>query len=425
MKTHARISLTLGSLLLALSAGALAAAEPAAPTAKEARLDLLDLLVQNGLITRDQADAVAAKESAAAAASASTPTVRPLAKTISKLSIGGRVQAQFANLAGETDTAAGDPAATSHFLLRRVYLMTKAEFTPDWRLSLTYNFSNDLFDLATIQWGQPGDLTVDIGWRMVNLGYEQRMASGTLKAIERSAATRYFAESNNGARLGAASYRVGVFADGTAGAAFWGAAITNPEQPTTLAMAAGSGSAANNTPAFWLNGGFKLKGADSSLTFGTGLGWLPDQGGRTLGAGGDLAAGSLDADYTAGRFNLLAEVLAADNPRGALDGDDAFILGGYVQPSWRFTEKLEGVARIGFLDTDGRGVSLRDAIPYSPVATLTDRVQDYYLGATWYFRGHDLKVQAGLIYARGEDTPAGAPATTETYGLRSQLQMNF
>lgn len=418
MKSPSRHLLALGILLSGLPTATLRAAEApatAGPTAAEARRDLLDVLVQNGFINRAQADALLAPAPA---------PVLPGAKAVSKFTLWGRVQTQFVAFSADADGPA-DPADVQHFLLRRVYLGVKTELGPDWRANLTYNFANSLLDIATIQWIQP-DFTVDVGYRMVNLGREQRTSSGALKAIERSAATRYFVESNNGTRLGAGSYRVGVFADGKAGNSFWGAAVTNPEQPTTLAAAASPGDASNNRPALWLNGGHTFTTAGGArLVIGAGLGWLPDQGGLIVGTGDDLFVGSAFAHYTAGRFQLFTEAFGANNPRGAADGSDARPFGGFIQPSWSFTPKLEGVFRIGYLDTDGRGVTVRDALPSAPVTGAFDRLWDTYLGGTWYIQGNDLKLQAGLIYARGTDTPAGADARIETQGFRTQMQVNF
>lgn len=387
------------------------------PAVAAARLDLLYVLVQNGLITREQASAVAA------GSPAPVRTVVPGTKVVSKLSLSGRVQAQFA--AFSTDqTGANDPASTSYFWLRRVYLMTKAELGPDWQASLTYNFVNSVFDVATVQW-KGDDLAVELGYRMVNLGREQRTPGGVLKGIERSAATRYFAESNNGTRLGGGGYRVGLFADGKHGDAFWGAALTNPEQPTSLSALGGAGGASNNQPAVWLNGGLDKATSRSRLVVGAGLGWLPEQGGRVPGAGDDLIAGTAYADYVAGGFSLLVEVLAGLVERGGWDGDDSRVCGGFVQPAWAFTPKLEGVFRIGFIDTDGHGVTVLDAVPSGPLTAAQDRLWDAFLGGSWMIKGHDLKFQAGFTYAVGEDTPSGVDLRTETFGFRSQMQVNF
>lgn len=232
-------------------------------------------------------------------------------------------------------------------------------------------------------------------------------------------------ESNNGTRLGAGSYRVGVFADGNAGEFVWGAALTNPEQPTTNAMASGFGGSGNNTPALWLNGGHTPKGAGSKLATGVGLGALPDQGGRAVGKGDDLFVANVNADYTAGRFNLLAEAYASDNAGGAVDGSDSRAWGAYAQPAWAFTPRFTGVARISYLDTDGRGATLCDMVPGAPTTRANDRMWETYLGGAWSLRGDDLKVSAGFVYARGEDTPTGAADGSEATGVRSQLQMRF
>ncbi|MCU0791291.1 MAG: OprO/OprP family phosphate-selective porin [Opitutaceae bacterium] len=412
MKTPAHRRLRLALLALAVTLP-LNAAEPDAATA--ARRDLLDLLERKGVLT--------AEEAAGLATPAPPPAVFPLGKNVSKLSIGGRIQVQFASLSGEVDSA-DDPATQTHFLLRRVYLSTRAELGPDWRVNVTYNFANSLFDVAAVQWLRP-DYSVDIGYRPVNFGREQRISSGALKAIERSTATRYFVESNNGNRLGAGNYHVGVFAEGKTERAYWSAAVTNPEQPATLAAAAATGSGANNRLAAWIEGGLLRSTDRSSLRLGTGAGWLPEQGGRTPGTGEDLFVGNVHLDYAAGAFALLAEVFGSHHPGGAVDGSDTRALGAFVQPSWRFDKRFEGVFRIGYLDTDGRGMRMADGIPGAPVLPATDRLWDGYLGATWYIQGNDLKFQAGLIYARGEDAPDGSEAETETVGLRSQFQVNF
>ncbi len=380
--------------------------------------ELLDLMVRRGLITPEDASSVGREKAESAR------VVVPGQTKLSRLALSGIVQVQYAALDADQDVGT-DPAATGHFLVRRVYLSMKAEFGPEWRAQLTYNFAAQLFDVALVEWGNPEDFTVDVGYRKVSFGAEQRGPSSVLKAIERSGATRWFVEGNNGTRLGAGSYRVGVFADGKAGDFVWGAAITNPEQPTTTAMASGFGGAGNNTPALWLNGGRVRKGTGSTLATGAALGVLPDQGGRVVGKGDDLVVGNVNADYTAGRFNLLAEAFASDNASGGADGSDSRAWGAYAQPAWAFTPRLAGVARIGYLDTDGRGATLLDAVPGAPATMANDRVTDAYLGGIWYFRGDDLKLLIGLVYARGEGTPAGDPAKSEATGVRSQLQMRF
>ena len=58
---------------------------------------------------------------------------------------------------------------------------------------------------------------IDAGFNKAPFDYEEVTSSGSLKAIERSPVTRYFDEPNNGRRLGAASYRTGLYAERHAG----------------------------------------------------------------------------------------------------------------------------------------------------------------------------------------------------------------
>src|SRR5690606_34833001 len=109
----------------------------------------------------------------------------------------------------------------------------------------------------------------------VNVGFEERTSSGSLKAIERSGVTRYFVEENNGRRLGAGSYRVGVFMDGKTGDFFYGAAVTNPERAVSFSTAAGTGNGGNNGVALWANGGFAKTYEGGSFLIGAGAGLLP------------------------------------------------------------------------------------------------------------------------------------------------------
>lgn len=376
---------------------------------------LIDALIKKGVLTAEEAKAVQdeAKKSAPVHA-------MPGAKPVTKLTLGARLQIQYASLGTDIDNAA-DPANTNHFFLRRVYLVTKANFGSNWSMNITYDAAESLFDAAVVQY-KKGAHTVDIGLRKAPLGFEELTSSGSLKAIERSGVTRYFIEPNNGRRLGASGYRVGLFTDGKAGNFFYGAAITNPER---VGGATDNGNATNNNQAYWAHGGFKDKMENGSYTFGAAVGLLPDQGGKTLGAGNDLTIWSVYGDITAGNFQLSAEYLAADVDRGASATVDASPSGYWVLAAYKFNKQIEGVLRYSSLDTDGRGVNLSDSVRSSPSGGTMDKLDEFFIGANYYIQGNDLKWQFGYVYGKSEDTLAGAAAEAETTGFRSQFQINF
>ncbi len=402
--------LALGSIVLG-TASALFASDSGA---------LVEALVRKGILTDQEAEEIRAD--LARDVAVNTPVMGvPGSKEVTKLSIGARLQAQFAGLSTDIDGTAADPASTNHFFMRRIYLVTKASFGSNWSMNITYDAAESLFDAAAITY-KDSDYTLDFGLRKAPLGYEELTSSGSLKAIERSGVTRYFVEPNNGRRLGAAGYRIGVYGEGKVGNFVYGAAITNPER---VATATDAGSAANNQQAFWGHAAYKGKTESGSYAFGGAVGFLPNQGGKTLGTGSDLTIYSLYGDVTAGNFQVAGEYLTADVERGASATQDATPTGYWIQGSYKFTPKFEGVARFSSLDTDGRGVNIADGVRSAPSGATHDKLTEYFVGGNWYIKGNDLKFQAGYVYGESEDTVTGGVAGAKSSGVRSQMQVNF
>ncbi len=348
--------------------------------------------------------------------------VEPKAQTTSKLTIGGRLQIQYAGLSTDNVNSTG-PSRVSHFFVRRAYLAIKASMGTDKLLDITYDLASNSFDSAFFRWKQSAALVFDVGLRKVNFAYEESfISSGALKSIERSGATRFFVEPENTHRLGAGSYRLGLYADGTKGAFFWGVALTNPERVTS---ATAIGTAASNGFSYWGNLGIRSKLKSGFYVLGAGVGLLPDQGGKTPGTGNDLLVGNLYLDLTLGRLSLLSEYLLSRNEEGAVAGLDAHSYTWWFQPSYKFDQHWEAVARFSYVDTDGRGINLSDGIRSAPSGGTMDKLSDFYLGFTYYFSGNDLKFQTGYIYGKAWDTIVGDPANATAHGVRSQLQVQF
>lgn len=393
---------------------------------------LINALIRKGILTSGEAEEIRAEllqESQSV-----TPPVSPEGKSTKWLRLGMRMQMQYAHLDSDIRDVFEDPAATNHAFLRRMYLTLRAGLGGNWGASLTYDLASNGYDQATIGWKPSSDLSFDFGLRKVNVAHEERASSGDLRAIERSGVTRYFVESNNGRRLGAASYRVGVFLDGRmrlsdAVGFLYGAAITTPERNETFSFASSSGNGSNNKPAFWANAGLTgTLAAGGSWRVEAGAGHVPDQGGLgagNIGLGFDISIYSVHAGFDVGRLGLAAEYLIAKVEQGGFGARDATPSGFFVQPRLRLTDTLEAVVRYQRLDTDGRGVQLSDVIRSAPTGPTMDRFDGWFAGANWYLRGNDLKYQLGLEYGKTRDTVTGAPAEAETVGVRSQMQVQF
>ncbi|AHF92099.1 porin [Opitutaceae bacterium TAV5] len=402
---------------------------------------LLDALVRKGVLTDQEAEEI--RVDLTKEADASILSTVSGGKSTTGLKITGRVQAQYYAL----DTDSNNSAHNNHFGLRRIYVGASAKLGPAWSAEVNYDFAGDgSFDKAFIRWeGEflDQDLALDFGLRKVNVGYEEYTSSGSLKAIERSAATRFFVEDNNGRRLGAASYRIGAFADFNSAAAagkatgfFYGAAITNPERTDSGDKTTGDDESDlwnNDMPAFWVNAGYSGKFSSGTWTIGAGLGYLPDQGGwagaapRGRGQGDDLTIASLYGTTTIGRFTLAGEVLAGKVDNGAYGAtDDASPWGIWIQPSYLLTDKLELVLRYSHVDTDGRGIRASDGIKYAAGSGFRNKMDEYYAGVNYYFVGTDVKFQLGYVGGKTSGAINGAAGSDETVsGIRSQLQVNF
>lgn len=430
---------------LTLGAGSIACAQDSGA--------LLDALVRKGILNDQEAEDIRADLTRDFATSNIFASAS--GKSVTRIAISGRIQAQYDNISADNSGAVtADPAATSHFLLRRVYLGAKANLGSDFTGTLVYDFSGARFDAAMIEWSRQ-DMTVGAGLRKVDFGFEERTSSTRLKAIERSGVTRYFVEDNNGRRLGAGAHRVGVFYTDKVGDFFYGAAVTNAERASTAALASGTGGTGNNNLAYWANVGYKHKvNETTNYTVGAGLGLLPDQGGfsnarsaagvNTISgpvAGNDLMVASVYGDVTFGKFSLSAEYMVSDNENGGfrrntvnnttlLGNQDAKSWGYYIQPTYMITDKLEAVLRYSHLDSDGRGVAVSDGIRNSPNSISSnspfDTLTDYYLGLNYYFKGADVKLSLGYVWGKGEDTLGGvAQSETDVSGFRSQMQVLF
>lgn len=392
---------------------------------------LLDALIKKGILTQDEATQIS-KDMAANAAKTGDVSA-PGSKYLKKLVFSGRFQVQFADIGTSVDGAAANPPATEHFLLRRIYLGAKADLGDGFTGTINYDFANSSFDAAFIEWKQSDALAIDLGFRKVPIGYEEVFtSSGALKAIERSPATRYFVEGNNGRRLGAGSYRTGVFLGGKQDIFFYNFAVTNPERDEFSSLngnsdpgVQGAGTGANNNLSYWANGGVSSKFEGGTYTVGLSAGYLPDQGGRTLGAGDNLTVYAAYGDVTFGDFNLEGEYLGSKNDHGASTTRDSKSWGYWVQPAFKFTPELEGVVRFSYVDSDGRGVNISDGTRSAPSGGTMDKMNEWYVGGNWYIKGNDLKFQLGYIHAESKDTVTGGSAKAKSDGARSQVQLQF
>ncbi len=386
---------------------------------------LLNVLVRKGVLTDQEAEDIRAEltaESHAAVISSISG-----GKSTHSLSISGRLQVQYAGLSSDANVA-----DTSHIFLRRLYFGAAAKLGAGWSANLVYDFAGENFDKAYIEYaGYLGDqlpFAVDIGVRKVNFGMEEWTSSGSLDAIERSGATRYFVEGNNGRRLGAGSYRTGVFFEANPNARkqkstgfYWGAALTNPERTEGPGGASTAGNDSNNVFAYWADAGYSGLAGETSYRLGAAAGLLPDQGGKNPTEGSDISLFNLYANIGNGPWAFQGEYLQASVDDGIGAGRDASPWGVWVQGTYDITEQFQFAARYSYTDSDGRGIKVSDGVRSAPASLTGDNLTEYYFGFNYYIVGSDLKLQFGYVHGTAERGGVDESAN----GIRSQMQVNF
>ena len=188
---------------------------------------LIDALIKKGVLSDKEAKDIT-KQIASAQSSQDVETSGD--QYIKKLVLSGRFQVQYAGLGTTINGAAVNPVSTEHFLFRRMLIGVNAGFGDGFGANVVYDLANASFDKAVLEWKQSPAFVLDVGISKAPFGYEENISSSDLRAIERSVVTRYFDEPNNGRRIGAASYRTGIYASGTYDGFFYNVAFTNPER---------------------------------------------------------------------------------------------------------------------------------------------------------------------------------------------------
>lgn len=393
---------------------------------------LIEALIRKGILTNQEAEDIRAdlvRENNTVPAHAMAG-----GKSTDRISIGMRMQLQYAHIDTTINGAAVKPVYADQPFTRRMYLSLKAGVGGDWGAQFTWDFASSYYDDAFIAWTPTSNLQFNFGLRKVAVGYEERYSSGNLKALERSGATRYFVEGNNGRRLGAASYRIGAFLDGKKELSsttnlVYTAAVTDPERSETAADAAAAGDATTNRVALWGTVGLYRKLPDNGfVTGGVGIGYQPDRGGfgtTNFGRGFDMTLYSAYFEMQSGRFALMGEYLTSDVQKGVSLTRDAKPQGYFIMPSYYLSDTVEAVVRYCFVDSDGRGLQLGDVMRSAPSGGTMNKFDEWYGGVNWYLRGIDLRLQLGAMYGKTKETVTGAAAEAKAVGVRSQLQVQF
>ncbi len=402
----------------------------------------LDLLVKKGIITAEER-AKTLQSSAATKTESGMDRVFTKEAGAYRLTFSGRIQGQW-EAAHYSQTASGvetQGVDLNNVMMRRLYLGAKADVGAGFSGELVWNFGDNsnasststststnvpvgtvttttTSTSTTVRAGAADKAVVthesdlgkfDLGYQKVNFGQEENTSSSGLYTVERSMVTRYWAESNNGRRLGFGARHVGLFysnkvviGEGGPGTLAFGAAIVDAVQ--------GYNSTGVNDFGYYGNVSFDWKPLGTTIGINYGLtpsGATSTSGGALTSVGGDLdmAEGfNPYFKYVTGDLTILGEYIVTSIDASSTSATNSGFLArdpnGYnITLAYKLSENLEAVARYSALDTDGRGQQVgdgfRDVVTTGTSGSTYDKSSSIFVGLNYYFNKNNAKIQFG------------------------------
>jgi hypothetical protein len=399
----------------------------------------LDLLVKKGIITAEER-AKTLQSAAATKTESGMDRVFIKEAGANRLTFAGRIQGQW-EMSDYSQTSGGVETQTvdlNNVMMRRLYLGFKADVGEGFSGEIVWNFADNSGGVSGVRAGA-ADKTVftyesdlgkfDLGYQKVQFGQEENTSSSALYTVERSMVTRYWAESNNGRRLGFGARHVGlhysnkvVIGEGGPGTLAFGASIVDAIQ--------GYNTVGANDYGYYGNVSFDWK--PLGTTIGINYGLTPSAAGATSAVTALPATGKIAMaegfnpyfKYVTGDLTVVGEYIvtaldaSAASGVNSLDRDPS----GYnITLAYKLSEKLEAVARYSALDTDGRGQELGDGFRDAQTTGLAarsasflptevglyDKSHSIFLGLNYYFNKNNAKIQFGYEKAKLEGRITG------------------
>ncbi len=412
--------------------GLLAACALAAGSVQAQDKALLNTLVQKGYLTQAESDQIAANSVA----------IKPGSSATKSLTFSGLIHTQFNWVSNNDKTAnSTDPAATTSFQMRRVYLGAAADLGNGWGASIVANFgevapgvaaTRNYLDEAVITKKVDWDLlqgTLTAGYRKVNFGYEETTSAANIAAVERSIASFYW-NSDAGGTVGFGGRHVGVYWDGRVNeleGLYYGVALTNQLQNNL----GGQPAASDNDISIWANVGMEGELAGVNVDGGVNFGYKPggNPAGAVAGTQSEIVAFNPYLNLNWQGLNLLGEAFFTDARHARADATRATPFGLSVIPSYRINEEFEVVARWSHLQTNGAGVNPSTVVPGAANPTNGrgfNRADSFYFGGNWYIMGNDVKLSAGYEWTQFSGAVnAGPDDRYNVNAVRTRLQILF
>ena len=314
-------------------------------------------------------------------ASAAQQDVKPAGKE-SRMLIGGFLHAQ-AESGGRVDSRFGDD--NDRVFLRRARVNVQGSFAEELEFKAEMDLAGGLGSVSAIraqatdvyaQWSKYPHAQIRVGQFKTPYGHEQLYSDTKVLTVERTLGTDRIGIGRQlgvqlGGEIGNVSYSVGAF-NGN------GINVTVNDDEGFLTAGRVTSTLWKTDRTQWTVGANGYTSDDTSAPV------APELGFNNNTFAGHRQAWGVDTQLTAGPLEVWGEILRArfDPATGATRDLNSWYLAG----AWSLTPKLQAVAMLDTLD--------------GPAGNL----KTWTLGANYFIKGHDLKLQLNLMRSEDETT---------------------
>ena len=354
-----------------------------------------------------------------------TAQVKPNTKKVTELKYAGRIQAQWDGVGSDDSTSKED---RNHFYFRRLFLGGHAKMGDNWGGDIVMDFAaspnsdNTVFIDGASVWYQFDDsFRLDIGQLKVPFGMEETTSSSKLKAIERSAVNRQFAET-----LKFNARHTGLFAKGSfdGGYSYDLAVVNSGQNHNSKDSGLKDGLYGYNSNELSYYGRLAYANYESELrhSFGVAAGLMEADGTSA----NDLTAYNIYGSVGSGPVNLdveymsgTADMSGGDQEHEGYSAQISYALNNAPIGAWEFLYRYSTVKGT---PTSSNLISAKEIIRRANIVNSTvEQLNQHYVGVNYLFNGHDAKLMVG--YEINELEEDGA--TTDADGFRARVQFLF
>jgi phosphate-selective porin OprO/OprP len=357
--------------------------------------------------------------------------VKPKSKKVTELKFSGRIQGQWDGIESDPSTDSED---RNHFYFRRLFLGGHAKAGDNWGGDIVMDFAASpntegsgkgdqvFIDGASVWYKHSDAFRVDLGQKKVPFGVEETTSSSKLKAIERSAVNRQFAET-----LKFNARHTGLFVKGKfdGGYSYDLAAVNSGQNHNSKDSKLKDGlyNYEHNALSYFGRIQWADYETDIRKIFGVAAGVMATDPSTVA---DDLTAYNIFGSIGTGPFNLDVEYMTGNmgnQDHVGYSAQASYAISNAPAGSWELVYRYSTVEGKGADDlVSAKEIVRRANFDKNADWEEVNELDQHYFGVNYLFNGHDAKLMVGYEMNELNEATQGQ---ADMDGFRARVQFLF